>query len=84
MATVTMLKWYDEAAEKFIKWMYENTELPLAEIENIKANYKVDNKLSVSVRNVLRAIGYSDNTYGDLTEHYEGILELAYEKVGIE
>lgn len=76
-------KWYYEAAEKLIKVINKD------DIPNIKKEIEEDGeewiipyhfRWGMAIRNELRKLGYLDQEYGNLDDHYAKIIEISVNK----
>lgn len=81
------MNWYNEAANDFIKWINNHSVEPYYEVENIKYEQENDARFHFDggmwFRNVLRYLGYTDDKYGNLDDHYISILKIIYKNMGI-
>ncbi|PAD70664.1 hypothetical protein CHH83_02340 [Bacillus sp. 7586-K] len=87
MSLITGTDWYDEASKSFIKWVEDHSVEPFYEFENIK--HEQDNDIrfhfdgGMWIRNLLRELGYTDDIYGNLDDHYQHIIKIVFDKVGL-
>ena len=82
-------KWYEEAATAFILALSGDPDYPAVEIlKEIRKSQENDIRFHFNngmvIRNTLRECGFTDDTYGNLDDHYFPILNIAYRKCGID
>lgn len=79
--TITDTNWYNEAAQKFFDMLeyHEFGELKYWQETDPRFHFGA----GMVVRNQLRELGYTDDIYGNLDDHYQEILKLVFEKVGM-
>lgn len=76
--------WYDQAANDFILHFEQDA---YEVLKNIKYQYDLNPSFhmeeGLEFRNLLRELGYKDDKYGNLDNHYIVILNLCLKKVGL-
>lgn len=81
-----MKEWYEEAATKLYNYFVTNFHAKEV-LKDIKEDEKTDIRFhfntGMAIRNTLRELGYDDDMYGNLDDHYIEILNMVYVKVGL-
>lgn len=80
--------WYQKAAEDYIKFIdHESGGRAKEDFIGIKNSMQTNPRfhfdLGMVIRNELRDLGYYDEEYGNLDDHYQEILKVCFEKAGI-
>lgn len=82
------MDWYEKAANDFIKHLDEDkighSKRLLRYIKKAEETYiRFHFDTGMQIRNSLRQLGYTDDKYGNLDNHYLEILKICYKKVGV-
>jgi uncharacterized protein (UPF0128 family) len=80
------MPWYEKAADDLYKYFQKDYHVRevLKDIkEEEKVNIRFHMSTGMNLRNTLRELGYNDETYGNLDNHYIEILHLTYKKAGL-
>jgi hypothetical protein len=80
------MDWYNNAAEDFLD-CFDNYQDMENTVHDLHQDNNTDFRFHFSggmwFRNSLRNLGYADDVYGNLDDHYDSVLKIIYNKFNL-